>query len=875
MRLTIRTLLLAASTLSSAQGQPFLAGGKAHLDVATNRGAGWAISDTRGADVNGDGHPDLLFSFAGGGTQLHLGNADGQFAAAPPLPYHQGAIALPGDVDGDGDLDLVTLPGGKRVYGARGGEPSCLLGDGTGMFRVPRNLRFPARSMFALDGVLADLDGDLDLDVLVSSNYTAAIELLAFENDGQGHFTTYPRTFPPLTEDAVKLRVADLNGDALLDVVYSDKRSANAHLLLQDPAGDFVRSPLGAGHVHGIVDWNQDGFLDVVIGSGILLGNGTGSGWTRLPFAHQVGGDGRSEIVDFDLDGRWDLVILEQDDLQIYIQDSSGSLVQRTSTWLPTELQSTRNEEISYPSLWVQDLDGNRAPDLVLASAVQHGMSTTTAGRLPKLLLNHHTYFVDATERPFPYELTDTVAAAAADVDGDGDQDLFMAHDAWLGRRGENVLWINDGRGSFTSRPGPVLSESRSFTGPRIHSADLLFEDFDGDGDLDACSVRGSDWFNQLGGPTPNILAFNDGNGVFQTQMFGSGSSSCVAAGDVDGDGDQDLVIGNIGNGFPNGEQNRLWLNDGTGTFTDVTGTHLPVRLDTTMDLELGDLDGDGDLDLALSNIAFSSQPDLGLQIWINDGTGRFQDLTPARVRDNADRGGSLDLGDLDGDGDLDVAVCERTWENDGTGHFTLLNAGNIGAFDVVRLEDLNGDGIATMILGTTDHLIVEGVLHRYGWQANHRQPVVFDIDGDQDLDIFSPTAQPIMGAYGELLPNLLLVNADRQLEAPFVARTNAPYELRFHVEGPSHKLALPFLAAGTRTQPIQIAPFGAFFLDTPSTIPLPLVQWNSGAGSLTATLPALPELSGLPLACQALVGSAADPMAARFTNFTMDFIGR
>jgi hypothetical protein len=63
--------------------------------------------------------------------------------------------------------------------------------------------------------------------------------------------------------------------------------------------------------------------------------------------------------------------------------------------------------------------------------------------------------------------------------------------------------------------------------------------------------------------------------------------------GDVDGDGDLDLIVGNFG-------QSRLYLNNGTGTFTDATASRMPV--DATGSLALGDVDRDGDLDLVLGN---------------------------------------------------------------------------------------------------------------------------------------------------------------------------------------------------------------------------------------------------------------------------------
>ena len=104
-----------------------------------------------------------------------------------------------------------------------------------------------------------------------------------------------------------------------------------------------------------------------------------------------------------------------------------------------------------------------------------------------------------------------------------------------------------------------------------------------------------------------------------------SDDTYAVVLGDVDGNGDLDLVLGN------GGQQNRLYLNDGTGTFADATATRMPPDSDFSKAVALGDVDGDGDNDLVFGN---SGQQN---RLYLNDGTGRFTDATAARMPPDSD----------------------------------------------------------------------------------------------------------------------------------------------------------------------------------------------------------------------------------------------
>src|SRR5690606_31740534 len=199
----------------------------------------------------------------------------------------------------------------------------------------------------------------------------------------------------------------------------------------------------------------------------------------------------------------------------------------------------------------------------------------------------------------------------------------------------------------------------------------------------------------------------NDGTGTFTdataTHMPAeSHPTTAVALGDVDGDGDLDLILGIA---EPTGGQSRLDLDEGTGRLPRATATRVPPGIYTTSSLALGDVDGDLDLDLVVGNQSQRSR------LYLNNGTGRFSDATAARMPVAYDATNCLLLGDLDGDGDLDLVLGNdgpnRLYLNDGTGTFTDGPAARVPvAYDWTQslaLGDVDGDGDLDLLIGNGD----------------------------------------------------------------------------------------------------------------------------------------------------------------------------
>lgn len=216
-------------------------------------------------------------------------------------------------------------------------------------------------------------------------------------------------------------------------------------------------------------------------------------------------------------------------------------------------------------------------------------------------------------------------------------------------------------------RDSPVLNDTRN------HYTSLEAADLDHDGDLDFVATgRMESYFLTLRNQI-NRVFLNDGNCRFTVNdLPGNAASKGVNIGDVNGDGNPDLVIANLG------AQNQLFFGDGQGSFRDVTATHLPHAIMQTMHVHLVDVDGDGDLDAVVANLGPPKQKKGGPNLlYINDGTGHFANRTAAmRFPGGDQRTFGVDSADIDGDGDMDLVFAnEGTCQalvNDGKGHFEV-----------------------------------------------------------------------------------------------------------------------------------------------------------------------------------------------------------
>lgn len=346
--------------------------------------------------------------------------------------------------------------------------------------------------------------------------------------------------------------------------------------------------PTTGGIVLGDVDGDTD--LDLVIANGqhlpepdwVMSNDGRGNFYAkRVLGAGTLNGgapDASYGVALADIDGDRDLDAVLANDI------TSGSVVhQNDGRGNFTVLSYIGSVGQARRAVGVGDFDKDGDTDVVLVGLTQD-----------------HVYFNDGngrrwTERPLGSRaLGRATGVAVADVDADTDLDIVVP-----GRyEADTLVFINDGRGGF--------GESRNIGGAEDTTA-VAVGDIDGDGDPD---IVAANW-----GQLHTVYA-NDGRGQFKKAgTFGAGEELVwsVALGDLDLDGDLDAVVGTVNVGFWSDDTNgdgvndrfgreafgvpgRVYVNDGRGRF--LPGPPVTTGSENTRPIALGDVDGDGDLDI-------------------------------------------------------------------------------------------------------------------------------------------------------------------------------------------------------------------------------------------------------------------------------------
>ena len=443
----------------------------------------------------------------------------------------------------------------------------------------------------------------------------------------------------------------DLNGDGRTDVVAVSWWNPEFSVLIRDPAGGFLpatifdiddkASSVAVGHL------NADAYLDVVACSGnagtlsVRLGNGAG-GFGPLHVFSGLTYVSAFTLADFDGDGDDDVATVSMGTgaVTILLSDGTGELLPGGVVSMPDGPRAIDHA----------DFDGNGTADLVVGN---HFLSWSV------LLGDGTGGFAPPLTMPMP---ASSYFVETGDVDEDGDADVVI--------QGSNGITLHPGNGDGSFAPLSLLALNGSM--PELADAN-------GDGFDDLITTSGD---------LKSVLVYlGHAGAAFDPPLpkISSGQEARkVAVIEADGDGLPDLVVGQS-------EPGGVIVLSGAGFGAFETFRFAPFDSDPS-DQVVADLDGDNDLDVAIAALGYFGGG--GVTILTNDGAGTLEpgpEMGPGYLWDIA-------AGDVDADGDLDLATTSGNGLgvrlNDGVGGYSAPVVFNTGpASFYVCLHDLDGDG--------------------------------------------------------------------------------------------------------------------------------------------------------------------------------------
>ncbi|MFT5292254.1 MAG: hypothetical protein ACI8QS_000355 [Planctomycetota bacterium] len=482
-----------------------------------------ATADVAIADLDGDGLADILTRNMDGPVTLLRNLGGGMFL--------EDASATPGTVDDTRALALadLQLDGDLDAWIGNTGQDRILLNNGAALFSdLPSGI--PLDGARSDDVVFLAQGGSTGVFAYVCDAVSGNRLLGGDLADTNPVFSALPGSLPP--GKASEVSAADIDGDRYDDVIIGIQLDGpggtfeqKSFLYGNDGSGRFVDRTDELGfdftlfHDVELADIEGDGDLDAILGghsdsdgtgAGVLLKRNDGAaGFVTANGQIQAAFNETNAVAlgDVDLDG--DVDILQSNEILydgLLINDGFGNF-DFDATLFPPVIEDT------YDALLL-DADGDGDLDALSAGAGQI-----------RLARNDGTGLLADDTASLPFAIAG--ALSMGDLEGDGDLDVVLS------TTGVNWLWRNDLTGFVALAPGP---------GPSSVPVDILFADLDANGAPDVLFSGQASAF----GPFESRLLWNDGTGDFtisdQALPEEVGRASALVTGDLDGDGDVDVM---------------------------------------------------------------------------------------------------------------------------------------------------------------------------------------------------------------------------------------------------------------------------------------------------------------------------------------------
>ena len=696
-------------------------------------GANWVC----GGDLDGDGDFDVLAAGRFSDSvvwfeQRHMHSGTFRSAQDITSSLDGASYASAGDMDGDGDMDVVATGynADELVWYENMGDwnwSSANVIDGT------RDGPWSA--------MISDMDGDGDMDVTAA--FYAEDEVAWFMNDGAGMFDA-GTTLVADADGAAGLGAADLDHDGDHDLMFVSYRD-DTFGWLENMGDGYYSDPM---HVDVVLDgpaaiatadFDRDGDMDVAVNSlrddRIVAFESRSDG---LGDPIEVS-DGEADLprviaaADVDDDGNWDIAVgASNDDIVGWFENLSElPRVLTPPTAAPTNVTGSYGVE-SISMRW-DSVPSSENGGTSIIRYVATASPTTEEGPTGRCIVPATTNRCRVLGLTAEIEYSATVRAEnlsgagpesdppvtavpvlpsgeaaelsdemviddnsdsvtsihVADLDGDMDMDVMASS------VGDSTVSWHENMGNDTFSDRQVLSDMV----PKSYS--VRAGDLDNDGDMDVlASSRGGDelvWFA------------NNGDGSFgekQTLLGDVEGASFAMAADIDGDADHDVVYAAYEGDYV------AWIeNMGDGAWSDPN--MVTTDIDGPWNLAAGDMNGDGKLDLVSASIK-----DDMIAWYLNEGGG---DYTQYVLTTMANSAASVHVADLDGDADLDIV--QGSYADDTVSWFENQGMNNFS--DEMMITTLT-DGVASVSAG--------------------------DVDLDGDIDVFSASIRDDTVAWHENL---------------------------------------------------------------------------------------------------------------------------